>query len=58
MAVIWILGGGDDGMAEFDPRPVDDIAAERDARLADLITMLNSETGPHSRDIQTGGNKG
>ncbi|NKB80033.1 hypothetical protein HED49_21365 [Ochrobactrum daejeonense] len=45
-------------MAEFDPRPVDDIAAERDARLADLITMLNSETGPHSRDIQTGGNKG
>lgn len=47
-----------EGMNEFDPRPVEEISAERDARLAGLIMSLKSETGADSQDIQTGGNKG
>lgn len=45
------------GMEAHDPRSVDAIAAERDDRLASLMTFLAEETAG-SKHIQTGGNNG
>jgi 3-hydroxyacyl-CoA dehydrogenase len=47
-----------DGMEDFDPRPVSEIAAERDARLVSLITYLTDRAENNSKIIQTGGNQG
>ena len=46
------------GMRDFDPRPVGQIAAERDERLAGLITLLAEGADRNSTFIQTGGNNG
>ncbi|TAA52816.1 3-hydroxyacyl-CoA dehydrogenase NAD-binding domain-containing protein [Shinella sp. JR1-6] len=45
------------GMEAHDPRPVEAIAADRDDKLASLMTFLAEETAG-SKHIQTGGNNG
>ncbi|KNY14084.1 hydrogenase [Shinella sp. SUS2] len=45
------------GMEAHDPRPVEAIAADRDDKLASLMTFL-AEEAAGSKHIQTGGNNG
>jgi 3-hydroxyacyl-CoA dehydrogenase len=47
-----------DGMKEHDPRPVKEIAAARDDRLAGLFTFLADEAAANSESIQRGGTNG